>query len=467
MKNMKTIPPGDLKDLFGLNAGDTVTVVDYVYGYDSVDHDNDGNKTENRTDLAPVTMSDPFTVSSGGGGGPANQITIPYSILGAAVHTKPLALYYDNANSEDNLRIFYGANDGLLHCFTGRENSGPSELWAYMPAVVRPEMQFILSGLDALVFNSTIDGPLTLFHLDTNKDGVVNNGEKAYLIIAYRRGIGINSGYTVIDISAKNGPPQFVQHLSIDGQSWSRPAIFVKGGTYYIAFGGGYDPCFDADTPSCETPTRGARIHIYPWTGTQFNTTAGKVFTVADSPWLVAAIAAEAVPVNTNGRLLSDTGGDTQMLYFVDVTGTVFRVYHDGTNWAIRVVMRMRDNPTPFNFGDGIKTYYSFLESPYYDQFMKIQVDGNGNGSLGDPEDVFLVPVPLVTGNIVYPNESSFSYEIVVTYDIFPNGGSLPPALNNAARYPTKFLNMTAKDPTHSFFEGSPSPANLRRGYFI
>jgi len=466
--NFASLEPSQLG--FGVSDDDAVTIIDYVYGYDSVDHNGNTIRTEKRTELLPITMSDPFADPTER---PIPQITVPYSILGAAVHSKPLAVYYDSV-SDENLRIFYAANDGLVHCFDGVEEAGhPNEKWAYMPSVVKPEMQFILSGLDAVTFSSTIDGPLTLFHIDTNADGIINNNEKAYLIIAYRRGIGVNSGYTVINISNKNSPA-YVQHLSIEGQSWSKPAIFRLGGTYYIAFGGGYDPCLDDSVPSCPTPTRGAQIHVYPWDGSRFSESSGTTFTVANNPWLVASIAAEAVAVNTQAPLFTKSGGtltgNTEMLYFVDVTGTIFRLSYGSSGWVLKTVMTMRDSPTPFNFSDGIKSYYSFMPSPIYEQFLRVQVDGNGDGDLADAEDVNLVPVPLLTGNIVYPNESRIQYELVVLYDRLPNGNlSLPPnpPPNEPARYPIGFLDMFDQNTVNTYFNGAQQYTNLYRGYYI
>jgi len=520
--NFASIPPGDLVSrpaepyigyFDGISTANAVTILDYVYGYDSVDHNGDGDLTQNRATELPALekLSDPFVSGA--------TIDLSYSILGAAVHSKPLAVYYSPSGAtptEADLRIFYGANDGLLHCFDGVETAGhPNERWAYMPAVVRNEMPFILSGLDAVSFNSIIDGPMTLFHVDSDVDGFIDYpGEAAFLIIAYRRGVGVNSAYTILDISDPANP-ELVKHLSISGQSWSAPALFRMGGTgpYYLAFGGGYDPCVDADSPLCGLPDndadcvndaqcdpgykcdiglgkcrhqiKGNQIHIYEYNGNPSSPDFSLVKTFAHDPaddhlkWLVAPVAAEGVAVNTNGPLFTKISGiysgNVEMLYFVDVTGTIFRVYHNGTDWQLRTVMTMRAQPAPefFNFGQGVRSYYSFMPSPKFEQFTKMQIDHGGDGDMGTANDVFIVPVPLVTGNIVYPREAGVPYEILVLYDRLPNppGGTLPggdvalTALYSSA----DFKDMTDRETTNDlpFRDGGNTYDTLHNGYRI
>ncbi len=533
LRNLRT--DGDAQPLllrsdFKVSAeADVIAILDYVHGYDSQDHDDDKNYTERRTDLDPLVMVDPFPTTPSN---PPDTVTIPYSILGAAFHSKPIGVYYGAYTGTDKvtgLRIFMAANDGLLHSFDGGErdengvcclqhdedgtctnvwSGGCKEQWAYMPSVIMPELRFIRQGIDTVMFNSTLDGPLSLFHIDNGSctesgatiepnDGAINCGETAYLILGYRRGIPLedsetgttqSSYYTIIDISTKDSPA-FVQHIQLSGQSWSKPTVFKIGGTFYLAFGGGYDPCFDADVPSCTTPTKGAKVHIW-----RYDSSSGKFveeFTAcptgdtdtacdAFNDWLVASIAAEAVAVNTRGPMIAKDGtGDTEMIYFLDVTGTLFRVTKETSGWAFARLMMMRDNPTPFNFTNGIRSYYSFLTSPPYEQYNFVQFDANSDGDISTQEDVRIVPVPIVTGHIVNPKETGVQYEIVVFYDRRPNYAagftsipSAPPL--QPAKYTTSssdFLDLTyaiTNDAiVHSYTHGGNGYNHLYLGYYI
>ncbi|HOW50442.1 MAG TPA: hypothetical protein PLV42_00195 [bacterium] len=480
-----------LKQLFDVtNENYSRQIINYVYGYDSVDHDNDGDDTEIRsyTSLEYTTgpnagkklledVGDPFDSID-----PAlNQgwkISIPYSILGAIVHNEPIVLYYgpQKVSGVDepeylakNLRIFVGANDGLMHSFDGLGN----EKWGYMPSVVMPKLSFILSDLDTVVFNSSVDGPSTVFHIDDGdgvarlvNNGVIDTNEKAFLIFGYRRGIDIgvtgHSYYTVIDISDRDAPA-FVQHIEVEGQSWSKPVLFRKGNTYYMAIGGGYDPCYDNATPSCGSP-KGAKIYIYEYgcsvkpcdsANEKFLDDATHRIVIErndahpQKKWLVAPIVAEGIAINTKMPLFYDNGasllGDTEYLVFVDLTGTVFRV--DPSTWTVEVLSKNRAVPgvpgTP-DFTQGVRTYHSFTLYPPTGIYPSKQIDGNDDDDLADAVDVFIAPLPISSGNKVTIKEQDIQYEMVTTWSMAQNGAQAMDADHLAiSTYPTGFVDST------------------------
>lgn len=523
MVELAALTPAQLAPLFGnVSVQSAAQIVDYVFGYDSMNHDASSGNTQTsqkRSDLPPITVPDPLADPDTE---PVPTVTLPYTLLGAIVHSEPFAVYYGSSSATEpdpaNLRIFVGANDGMLHAFNGVETTGlvkGKEVWAYMPSVIMSKMQFVLSSVDAVQFNSTVDGPLQFFHIDDGRgggkmgDGFINGGEPAYLIFGYRRGLSVTvdcwdqnhdnvcqtsnpgkedtnsdgvcdardcslqSYYTVLDISeAHKNKPKLVQHIPITGQSWSKPVIFRSGATYYLAFGGGYDPCFDDDGSNC-TPPKGAQIHIYKYDDTTDPTNPyfvnEKTLTSADTAWLAAPVAAEGFAANTSGDLFYGTSssyeGATEYLYFIDVSGTVFRV--SVPSWSVSVIMTMRPNPgDAFGFNNGIRSYHSFLFYPPYNRYLKNDDAVSGR---------YLVPIPILTGNAVFPKEKGKPYELLVLWDRIN-----PPSPQTPALYPHDFIDLThvvppATPPSYpsAYYTdpGNPPTAddltNLRRGWRI
>lgn len=392
--------------------GDTVQILDYIYGYDSYDDDGDGDFTNVRYTgaLSTVTIDDPFNISFAG----TSTTTIRPLLLGAITHSMPVAVYYGNS---DTTRIFAGANDGMLHSFDQDGN----ETFAYIPFPVMPALTSIADYMEGIKFKSFVDGPVKLFHLDDNKDGIITDGEKAYIIFGYRRGAKY---YTVIDISVLDDP-KFVQHISVEGQSWAKPLIFNKGNTKYMVLAGGYDPCFDPDIPSgCSTNGSG---HLEP-DGNEvsilrYNDGTGKFdnfrkiepdsngATQRDTEWLRASIVADPIAINTSDTL----DRETEFVYLIDISGTVFRIdvkSSDTALWTFRAVYKQRLNALDTNSWIGsanqVRTYNSFAIYPPTVKY---------------PSELFAAdplsrrfPIPILTGNYVNPRHVG-SNLMLVFYD--------------------------------------------------
>lgn len=179
---------------------------------------------------------------------------------GDPLHSKPIVVDY-----ADKSLLFMGDNEGYLHAINTNDNSGKEE-WSFIP-------RQLLRNTAALVENNSLasvssriyglDGDITVYHQDGNRNGKVDNGEKAYLYIGMRRG---GQNYYAVDISDSDRPQlmftitgdketseEITADLSWDtvhyyeglGQTWSKPIIGHikwKGGKKLVMiFGGGYD----------------------------------------------------------------------------------------------------------------------------------------------------------------------------------------------------------------------------------
>ena len=391
----------DLSTQMSLTTAETSKVVDYLYGYDVYDDDNDGSTTDKRD--AIVTVLDPDNVDFAS----AATINVKMSILGAIVHSNPIAVHY---NSMYSTRIYFGAADGMMHAFT----QDGDEAWAYLPSPVLPKMSFIADKTAGLKYESTVDGPIAFLHFDnpSAENGIVNTGEKAYIIFGYRRGA---RAYTVVDVSDPD-IPQFVQHIYTGGESWGKPLLFTRGGTQYMAITGGYDPCFDADIPSCPSPN-GNSIHIYKFDHTatppRFVTvkTYNKATTAAvgtrNTEWFRAPFAADGVKIN----ITEEDSSDADFIYFVDISGSVFRIDTRGgspNTWRFRLVFRNRSGPTISTWVGGFRSYHTFSLFPPRKQYL--------TGLNDDSKTV--MPIPMITGSLVNPGLTGEPNKAFVFYDL-------------------------------------------------
>lgn len=402
-----------------ITLGQAIQIIDYIYGYNAFGEypaDMNQKNAVRFATMGTILVDDPFDIDFGG----TNKIAIRPLLLGAITHSKPLAVYYEDTSTT---RIFAGANDGMLHSFDQDGN----ETFAYIPKPVLPAITSILSGRNGIFFNAAVDGPITLFHIDQSNDGIINDGEKAYLIFGYRRGA---KGYTVIDVS-KRDDPKFVQHINTEGYSFAQAKIFRKCGaaecryagdlTYYLAVPGGYDTCHDTDTPLCldvdglgNLDPDGNVIYIYKFNGTtekfdivkQYDpTTPASNPLTRDTEWMRTSFASTPIPLNTSSKL---TVG-TEFVYFSDISSTVFRLDvrdNDPANWKFRSVFRQRGVVEPVLWTAGVRTYTASNVFPPMIKFPSY-TDSLGND---------VIPVPLITGNMANPAISETD-EMIVYYD--------------------------------------------------
>jgi type IV pilus assembly protein PilY1 len=247
-------------------------------------------------------------------------------MMGDPLHSQPSLIRY-RVSSTVSMRVFVGTNHGFLHSIN--TNTG-AEAWAFVPKDLLPNITVLRNNAEGVKKVYGLDGSVSAYLVDANKDGVVDVGtDQAYLMIGMRRG---GNRYYVMDVSSPDAPK--LMHV-IDGaitgfenlsQTWSNPVIGkmkVGSTTSLVAvFGGGYDPDQDLDGAPI-VDDQGNAVYIVDlltgaklWDSTQLGMTTP-----------MNSVPADVRVIDVNGDGLLDT------LYAVDTAAQVFRfdVFPDGT----------------------------------------------------------------------------------------------------------------------------------------
>lgn len=275
------------------------------------------------------------------------EVDVRPSIHGDVLHSRPVAVNFgkvDNAGAPstvDNVVVFYGTNDGLLHAIDGRQGSstGGNEYWSFLPIesyetadknyrnekIIAPQVNDATGAINTLdseyAFKKYgVDGGIGVFA--SYASGVVS---KAMIYPTMRRGGSAVYAFDVSGTRSGTNPTlSWVKRpastgFSLLGQTWSTPkAVVLPKATYsstknvVVMFGGGYNP--QEDDPSITTVDHtGKAFYIVD----AFNGTLRKAF---GEDVITGAVASDVTVVD------SDFNGTLDRIYFADVQGGVYRV---------------------------------------------------------------------------------------------------------------------------------------------
>ena len=252
--------------------------------------------------------------------------------FGDVIHSEPAVVYYGAGSDglpdtvDDDVKIFVGANDGMLHCI---DDVTGNEVWAFIP----PDQLGRLKKLTDADHDYFVDGSPTVYYGASQK----------ILIIGSRRG---GESYTAIDITNYNaprylytvGPTILGSGNEPLGQSWSRPekATIATGSTVttvgcgvniavstadVLLFGGGYDNNQDQATPSA-SDTEGRAVFAA-------NLTTGALMNNPKfSHGAPASLGMTHSVVDVAG-FDHDGDGIVSRIYFGDMGGNIFALKDD------------------------------------------------------------------------------------------------------------------------------------------
>jgi type IV pilus assembly protein PilY1 len=213
------------------------------------------------------------------------------SVHGDVLHSRPAVINYNRSGSNDDndVFVFYGANDGVFHALKGGTATGAGEeAWGFVASEhfgqlkrLRENTALIGAAAKKPAF---FDGPIGVYTHDVNGDGrlVQSDGDTVLLFLTTRRG---GRQIYALDVSDplvprflwKRGCPNLTDNIGCDsgfaelGQTWSEPKVtFMRafGAKPVLVFGAGYDaavediqPCLvSAMTATSVTTTIGGTV---------------------------------------------------------------------------------------------------------------------------------------------------------------------------------------------------------------
>lgn len=250
------------------------------------------------------------------------------------LHSRPIEVNYGA------MQVLYTmTNAGFLHAIdathpTGTGDiSGGDELFAFIPQGLLGNLAVLSQERSAGDHIYGLDGSLTVWRDDRDKNGVINNGDHVYLYFGMRRG---GRHYYALDVTDPNAP---ILKWRIDGgsadfpnlgQTWS--GLVLTTITYQntdrkvLLFGGGYAAEQDGKTDRSDDSVGNAIYIVDAATGALL-WSAGRDGTASAThsvlPELRYSIPADLRAINTDSRAASD---HTDRLYFGDLGGQIWRI---------------------------------------------------------------------------------------------------------------------------------------------
>lgn len=280
------------------------TLIKWAKGIDVKDEDNDS-----LTDDARGYMEDPL-------------------------HSQPVVINYGKnvANKTFDSSIYISTNSGFLHAFSTNKDN-PKEHFAFIPEELLPNLYQYFSRTSSFDKIYGLDGPLSYWHKDDNKNGVILDSANAqeanehiFLYQGMRRG---GRSYYALDISNRDDPKYLWQIDHTDsgfaklGQTWSKmtPATVRFSGKEekVLFFGGGYDPAEDSKSKRSNSSMGNAIYMVRAKTGALLWSSSNSNATLNISQ-MKNSIVADIVPID------STQDGFTNILYTADVGGRIFRI---------------------------------------------------------------------------------------------------------------------------------------------
>lgn len=139
-----------------------------------------------------------------------NATDVRGSVHGDVLHSRPAVVNYNRDGTDNDVYIFYGANDGMLHAIKGGSlaTGGGKEEWSF----IAPEFFGRLKRLrdqsprisSLTPRDSFFDGSIAVYARDANKDGKIDKvtsdpSDKVYLFVTMRRGGRMIYAFDVTD----------------------------------------------------------------------------------------------------------------------------------------------------------------------------------------------------------------------------------------------------------------------------
>jgi type IV pilus assembly protein PilY1 len=275
-------------------------------------------------------------------------------IFGDPLHSRPLPINYGarGGYTEANPAIFLAvaSNDGYMHFIrnttVGGAQSG-EEVWGFMPRSTMGAISTLRNNGVGVPHPYTVDGSPVSYLEDTNQNGTIDAGERAWLFFGLRRG---GKAYYALDVTDPEDPRLL---WSIEksgdfaelGMTFSNPRVATldvgSGPQPVLIFAGGYDVNKDIRGSVGTDDTEGNAIYVVDaetgaliWKARGGNG-SGSSSRIFEHAALVDSIPSTVSVADTDGDLLADrvvvgdTGGN---LWRADIQGP------DPANWRLTLL---------------------------------------------------------------------------------------------------------------------------------
>lgn len=198
------------------------------------------------------------------------------SVHGDVLHSRPAVINYNRFGGDNDVYIYYGANDGVFHAIKGgtatdaTDTSGLTpgqESWGFVPSEGFGSLKRLRNNSPTIASNYKrpyfLDGPIGVYSVDDG-DGKIqssNASDHVYLYIGARRG---GRYYYSLDVTNPAAPKyrwkidNSTSGFSELGQTWSlpQPVTNINASTNpVLIFGGGYDAEVEDPEPCTITST--------------------------------------------------------------------------------------------------------------------------------------------------------------------------------------------------------------------
>jgi Tfp pilus tip-associated adhesin PilY1 len=303
----------------------------------------------------------------------ASSVDIRASVHGDVLHSRPAVINYNRFGSDNDVYIYYGANDGVFHAIKGGYATDAAdtdaiapgyEAWGFIPTEffssfkrMRNNSPSVSSSFKKPYF---ADGPMGIYTKDANNNTKFgDSGDKVNLYIAMRRG---GRMIYALDVNTPTDPKYLwkinntTTGFSELGQTWSQPTVVTGlngfGAGPVLIFGAGYDAAVEDLSPVAITASTATTVTTAAGTVTR---SMGRGIYVVNA--LTGALVWSAGPVGSGATLevagmdyaipsdltiiKNESGGATNRAYVGDTGGNLWRIDFKGTNLATTTVTKL------------------------------------------------------------------------------------------------------------------------------
>lgn len=279
----------------------------------------------------------------------------PYNVRGFlhgdVLHSRPAVINYNRKSlNYDDVVVYYGANDGMLHAMKGGQTTGNgdgNELWTFLPSEHFSKFARMYNHSPTISSSNPkpyfVDGSPTVYTYATQNDGTIDftRGDKAYLFLTMRRG---GQFMYALDVSDPLTPKLLWKHSSTDagfgelGQTWSdlRVARIRASSNPVLIFGLGYDDAAN-DPVTQGTATKGRGVMV-------LDAVTGNILWQAGPSSTVGQAMTYAIPANV-AVIDSDRDGYADRIYAADTGANIWRInINDSSpsNWTVTLLAKLR-----------------------------------------------------------------------------------------------------------------------------